>query len=315
MQISARRLIVVFIAIASGYVGFLLASFLALHNAPPISDASQKSGDAVQPTVQTRSAQTPQPETVASSTPTPSAAPAATPPKRLAPQGVFFLRERVSVVTDDAIVGVNAGAKVLMLERLENGNLKVTDGPDDFDVSPEMLTNDLDLAEMIVRRDQAAQQALALRKQQQRLQLQQQQAALARQTASAQVPASPAPRATPLPQPQQSAALPAQQQQPEQQQKQSPPPQDQGLPQQLPPLSNTGFAPSATTSGAESVPRNLAPFAPSATSSRRANRTYPAKSVDQPIQPELPASDSEPPEIPQMLQSPQNETAPADEGR
>jgi hypothetical protein len=94
-------------------------------------------------------------------TPLPSPAP------RLAPPGVFFATERLSVTTDSGVSGVDAGAKVLLLARLPAHRLKVTDGPNEFEVTLAQVTNDLDVAALSTRKDAASKAALAKWKQSQ----------------------------------------------------------------------------------------------------------------------------------------------------
>ena len=143
-----RRVIFSVVALAAALSGYLLVShFLWKKPAPPtvvaapIPKPTVRANPSAQPLVQT---------------PT-HPAPAATPDmRRLAPPGVYYLVNRISVTTDSGVIGVNAGTKVLVLERQENGELKVTDGPDDFIVAASEITNDLDVVARIVRQQASA---------------------------------------------------------------------------------------------------------------------------------------------------------------
>jgi hypothetical protein len=97
-------------------------------------------------------AQPPAPSTVVESTPPP--------PKRLAPAGVYYLLERVSITTDGGIAGLPPGTGVKLLS--QNGTeLKVTDGSHEFTVNQPQVTNDLDVALAAVHQDQQNQNSLA----------------------------------------------------------------------------------------------------------------------------------------------------------
>ncbi|HWB59008.1 MAG TPA: hypothetical protein VG733_05930 [Chthoniobacteraceae bacterium] len=93
------------------------------------------------------------------------------PVKRFAPKGVFFLLMPVSVTSDSGVVGIGQGAKVTLVS--EKGKTpktwRVTDGQTEFDVAPDHLTNDLDIADALLKKTQDAQAAAnaGLRTQQQ----------------------------------------------------------------------------------------------------------------------------------------------------
>jgi len=86
---------------------------------------------------------------------TPSPVPVATPTpivRHLAPEGVYFLMERISITTDSGIVGINPGTKLRLLSKTE-ANWNVTDGHMQFAVTPDQVTNDLDVANAVLKRD------------------------------------------------------------------------------------------------------------------------------------------------------------------
>jgi hypothetical protein len=90
------------------------------------------------------------------------AAAQATPPERvkhLAPQGVYYLLQRVSITTDDGIVGVDAGTKVTLVKDT-GASLQVTDGKTQFEVTPNQVTNDMDTAGALTKKTQASDAAI-----------------------------------------------------------------------------------------------------------------------------------------------------------
>lgn len=74
--------------------------------------------------------------------------------QRLAPPGVYFLVQRLSLTTDHGIIALSEGTRVRLIR--ENGStMRVTTGTDEFEVERDTLTNDLDIAEAVARRDAA----------------------------------------------------------------------------------------------------------------------------------------------------------------
>jgi hypothetical protein len=72
--------------------------------------------------------------------------------KQLAPPGVFYMLERVSVETPTGVRAVVPGDQVKLLARKKD-RLKLTDGSIDFEVPPSKVTNDLDQAREAERMD------------------------------------------------------------------------------------------------------------------------------------------------------------------
>jgi hypothetical protein len=66
--------------------------------------------------------------------------------KRLAPPGVFYMVDRISIETPTGVRAVNPGEQVKLLQRMNNGRLKVMQGTSDFEVNEKQVTNDLDVA-------------------------------------------------------------------------------------------------------------------------------------------------------------------------
>jgi len=104
---------------------------------------------------------------IAVATPVPVATPAQAaspaPPavvKHLAPQGVYYLVERISITTDSGIVGVSPGTKVTFVRDLGNAWL-MTNGKTQFEVTQDQVTNDLDVAKAVFANDQTALKAVA----------------------------------------------------------------------------------------------------------------------------------------------------------
>lgn len=84
------------------------------------------------------------------------------PAPRLAPEGVFFLTQRVSVTTSDGVIGVAPGTKVERLSE-KKGILKVSSRGNLFEVRRDQLTNDIGVAERMGAQDASAQAALDAR--------------------------------------------------------------------------------------------------------------------------------------------------------
>ncbi len=97
------------------------------------------------------SAPTPEPVAVVKATPAPNPAPAPEPPpKRLAPEGIFYVIQRISVTTDDGVrsIPVGTGAKLVRQSGLQ---LVLNDGKSEFTAARSQVTNDLDEAESYLR--------------------------------------------------------------------------------------------------------------------------------------------------------------------
>ena len=92
---------------------------------------------------------TPTPTPVPTPIPTPSASPVAivTPrPANLAPDGVLFLVQRVSITTDSGVLGIAPGTKVQRLATTATGFTVSTADGTRFDVTSDQVTNDLNAA-------------------------------------------------------------------------------------------------------------------------------------------------------------------------
>ena len=77
------------------------------------------------------------------------------------PEGTYFLVQRVSVMTDAGVVGELPGTKVTLVAA--GPPMRVSDGQNEFEVAPEQITNDLDVATRVFYSDQAARIASAAR--------------------------------------------------------------------------------------------------------------------------------------------------------
>ena len=93
---------------------------------------------------------------------TPADAPATQPTqqRRLAPEGVFFLTERMILRSNSGVVGFAPGTRVRVVQD-KGETFSVTDGSTTFDVPADELTNDLDLAALVARSDAKSQQTVA----------------------------------------------------------------------------------------------------------------------------------------------------------
>jgi len=79
---------------------------------------------------------------------------------RRAPPGVYFTLTYVSVRTPSGITGVEAGTQVACIKD-EGQVLLVKAGSVEFEAKRQYLTNDLDIADLVVRNDAEAQQVIA----------------------------------------------------------------------------------------------------------------------------------------------------------
>ena len=94
--------------------------------------------------------------------PTPVPKPVPTPrPRRLAPEGTFFVTQYVSVRTPKGVVGFEPGRQVKFVGVDEAKELLiVTDGEYQAELGPMQITNDIDIAVLAQRQDQASQHQL-----------------------------------------------------------------------------------------------------------------------------------------------------------
>jgi hypothetical protein len=167
-----RGSIIVVAALAAGYFGYLLAA-RQTDNRVPTATAMKKQPSQKSPSPQQRATTIPpfrsasQPLVQLPAAENRTTENSASIPKSDVPQGTFYLTQRVSVTTDSGIVGVNAGTPVLVVERLADGNLMVTDGPEDFEVAADQITQDLSAIQPANRSQRTAQQVIKARNQRQ----------------------------------------------------------------------------------------------------------------------------------------------------
>ena len=111
---------------------------------------------------------TPEPTPVPTPVPTPKPTPTPATPTPVptptpvvhhyAPDGVFYVIEDYSAHIKGGLIGVTAGSQVKLLR--DNGDsAQVTDGTTPFDIPKAKLTNDLDLAAVLAKREQAVEAA------------------------------------------------------------------------------------------------------------------------------------------------------------
>lgn len=77
-----------------------------------------------------------------------------------APEGVFFLTERVALKRTSGIIGIVPGTAVRVLSH-DGETFHVTDGKVNFDAAKQQLTNDVNQAAVLAGNDVATQEALA----------------------------------------------------------------------------------------------------------------------------------------------------------
>jgi len=100
-----------------------------------------------------RAEEQPTPTLTLTPTPTPTPAPTPAPTPRLAPAGTFFTTERYSEVTESGVRAVPAGTKVRVLDEPKDGKLAVaTENGLEILVPTDILTNDLDVRDNVLRR-------------------------------------------------------------------------------------------------------------------------------------------------------------------
>ena len=78
------------------------------------------------------------------------------PARHLAPEGTYFLLQRVALTTNSGVIGFQPGTKVNLAARADSIST-VTVGKDKFDVASSELTNDLDIAASVAKADYTAQ--------------------------------------------------------------------------------------------------------------------------------------------------------------
>src|SRR5437762_4776782 len=101
----------------------------------------------------------PTPAKVQVAKPTPARSVATRQP-RLAPEGTYFLLQRVSLKIDSGVVGFAPGTKVTMVQQ-GPALSTVSDGKYQFGVVSSQLTNDLNFAEDVAKSDYANQAQIA----------------------------------------------------------------------------------------------------------------------------------------------------------
>lgn len=77
---------------------------------------------------------------------------------RIAPKGVFYLMERISIKSDSGIIGFAPGTRVKLVED-RGDEMVVTDGETKFNVPGDKVTNDIDLAALVAKEDARSQEA------------------------------------------------------------------------------------------------------------------------------------------------------------
>jgi hypothetical protein len=145
--------------LAAVVVGYLAWRWFTPAPQPPPVSPTQRSSP-VKPTVATHA--TPAKGAAAqqrTAKPTP-ARPVVAKQPRLAPEGTYFLLQRMSLKLDTGVVGFAPGTKVTLVDK-DDSMSTVSDGQYNFTVPSFQLTNDLDLAENAAKSDYAAQKQVA----------------------------------------------------------------------------------------------------------------------------------------------------------
>ena len=137
-----------------GYLGWHW--FAPAPNVPPAVVRSQAQPTRAKPIAAASST----PAKAQTAKPTPAARSIFARQPRIAPEGTYFLLQRVSLQIDSGIVGFAPGTKVTLVEK-GDPLCTVSDGHYQFAVAWPQLTNDLDIAESAAKSDYAAQVQIA----------------------------------------------------------------------------------------------------------------------------------------------------------
>jgi hypothetical protein len=81
-------------------------------------------------------------------------------PPRLAPLGTFYVKEKISITTEDGIVSLRPGKMVTLIRESGNNSI-VTDGKQEFEVAKTSLTNELDILDGIISSNANQQKQIA----------------------------------------------------------------------------------------------------------------------------------------------------------
>ena len=148
---------VVLILVAVAIFGYLAWHWFAPAPKPPPPVAPPQ---AQRTPAKPATAARPTPAKVQVAKPTPAARSVAVKQPRLAPEGTYFLLQRVSLKIDSGVVGFAPGTKVTMVQQADPLST-VSDGQYEFGVPSSQLTNDLNVAEDVAKSDYAAQAQIA----------------------------------------------------------------------------------------------------------------------------------------------------------
>lgn len=78
----------------------------------------------------------------------------------LAPEGIFFVTENISIMHDAGVIGIAPGTRVRLVKQ-KGPLMLVSDGKNEFEVAPDQVTNDTVVAQKLLQFDQAKQSTLA----------------------------------------------------------------------------------------------------------------------------------------------------------
>ena len=73
--------------------------------------------------------------------------------KPMAAPGYFFMLDRVSVQVPDGVIAIVPGDLVKLVQRKDNGKLRVTNNQADFEVKEEQVTQDPEVAQIAEKRE------------------------------------------------------------------------------------------------------------------------------------------------------------------
>jgi hypothetical protein len=150
-----KNFILLLIVVSAAYFGYISWQKHNSAGAGPVAESAEQSAE---PAAAVAAA----PNPAAPANPKPDIVITATPQSQqpvLAPKGVYYLLERVSVTTDSGIFSAPVGTKVTEIKTTVTG-MAVTDGQHQFNITPSQVTNDMTVASQLANHDRATQARL-----------------------------------------------------------------------------------------------------------------------------------------------------------
>lgn len=144
-----KGLIILIAVAAAGYFGYTYYTDNKLEIDQRLGAILQKEEQAVPSAEQSESA-APATPSFESKIASPEAAAGE---KQFAPPGIFYVVDRVSVMTNNGVKALSPGEQVKLMQRIGKDRMKVTTGEEDFEVKTSQVTNDLNVAREAEKRE------------------------------------------------------------------------------------------------------------------------------------------------------------------